>query len=383
MKHISFIALGTALFAFWACGSSDKATVNGTLEGVTSGSVIVKALEFNKLNTLDTLALDASGAYSASIPVKAGDPEFVYVYYGSVKIASLILSKGESAKVVSDTLGNYSVSGSPESQILCEADKAQQAFAKSINDIRNRLKVAEPSSKEAAELTKSLYRSYIDYYRQRVIFVMKNSKSLASVPVLMEKVGDTPVFSQQTDALHFRSVADSLALVYPDSRYVKSLEAEAARRENAMLMSGYIENAPEVGFIDVVLPDDKGQKRSLNDIAKEKKVVMVYFWASSMEVQAVFNLDVLKPLYKQYAPKGFEIYAISLDTDKASWASTVKNQASEWVNVCDGLGAASSVVATYNVRSIPSMFFIINGEIVSGTGVKDESTLRSFLSSKL
>ena len=110
---------------------------------------------------------------------------------------------------------------------------------------------------------------------------------------------------------------------------------------------------------------------------------MVYFWASVMGEQKMFNQDVLKPVYKQFAPKGFEIYAVSLDTDKAAWATAVKAQEAGWVNVCDGLGTASPVISTYNVQKIPSLFFIIDGEVVTSTGVKDDASLRSFLSSKL
>ena len=102
-----------------------------------------------------------------------------------------------------------------------------------------------------------------------------------------------------------------------------------------------------------------------------------------MGEQKMFNLDVLQPVYKQFAPKGFEIYAVSLDTDKAAWATAVKTQNSGWINVCDGYGVSSPVVSTYNVQTIPSLFFIIDGEVVSSTGVKNEATLRAFLSSKL
>ncbi len=96
----------------------------------------------------------------------------------------------------------------------------------------------------------------------------------------------------------------------------------------------------------------------------------------------MFNLDVVKPVYEEFKDKGFEIYAVSLDTDKTRWASTVRNQDLKWVNVCDGRGTASPVVTTYNVQSIPSLFFLIDGEMVTGE-VRNEATLRSFLSSKL
>ena len=382
MKQLKLVAAVAAAAMLWSC-NADKASLSGTIEGATKGDVVVKVLDVNKMKALDTLALDKNGKYSCSVPVKAGDPEFVYVYYGANKVASLILQKGEKATVVSDTLGNYSVSGSPESELLCESDKAQAEFAAAVALTRAKLEKLNPSSAEALQLGQELYRNYVSYYRKRVLYVIENNKSLTTIPVLYENVGDMPLFSQLTDALHFRNAYDSLMTVYPNSKFVKALDTEASRRENLFRLNNNLNQAGEVGFIDIEMPDINGQKVKLSSVAENKKVTMVYFWASVMGDQKMFNQDVLKPVYKQFAPKGFEVYAVSLDTDKAAWATAVKTQDAGWVNVCDGLGTASSVIATYNVQQIPSLFFIIDGEFVSGTGVKNEATLRSFLASKL
>lgn len=382
MKIAKYIAALCIAAISWSC-SSDKAIVNGIVEGTSKGEVVVKLMNINKMDVLDTLRLDSDGRYSCSVPVKEGDPEFVYVYYGQTKVASLILQKGETAVVVSDTLGGYSVTGSPESELLSEAEGSQAEFAGAVAATRAKLDGLNPSSAEALELGRELYRNYVSYYRKRVLFVMENSNSLSSIPVLYENIGDLAIFSQPTDVLHFRNTCDSLLAVYPQSRYVKALESETARRENIFRLNSFANEAGEIGYIDLNITDINGQKVSLSSVAQDKKVVMVYFWASVMGEQKLFNQDVLKPVYEQYAPKGFEIYAVSLDTDKAAWATAVKTQGSGWVNVCDGLGTASPVISTYNVQQIPSLFFIVDGDIVSGTGVKNEATLRSFLASRL
>ncbi|MBQ9185774.1 MAG: AhpC/TSA family protein [Bacteroidales bacterium] len=382
MKQIKFVAVILAAAFLCSCGS-DKARLSGKIEGANKGDVVVKLLDINKMTVIDTLKLDAEGNYSCSVPVKPGDPEFVYVYYGANKVASLILQKGENVNVVSDSLGNYSVTGSPESELLCESEKAQAEFSAAVALYRSKLDGLNPSSAEALEIGSELYRNYVSYYRKRVLFVMENSKSLSTIPVLYENVGDLPVFSQHVDAIHFRNAYDSLVTVYPLSRYVKALDAEAARRENLLQLNNKASLANEIGFIDLDITGVDGKKISLSSVAENKKVVMVYFWASVMGEQKMFNQDVLKPVYKQFAPKGFEIYAVSLDTDKAAWATAVKAQEAGWVNVCDGLGTASPVISTYNVQKIPSLFFIIDGEVVTSTGVKDDASLRSFLSSKL
>ena len=66
----------------------------------------------------------------------------------------------------------------------------------------------------------------------------------------------------------------------------------------------------------------------------------------------------LLDLYDEFSGRGLEVYQVALDTDKTLWASTVREQALPWINVCDGLGVASSAVATYNISQIPAYFII-------------------------
>ena len=75
------------------------------------------------------------------------------------------------------------------------------------------------------------------------------------------------------------------------------------------------------------------------------------------------DLDRIKQLVSQISTlhkKGFEIVAISLDGDKAAWASTIKSQELKWVNLVDPNGMSA---ALYNVSEIPSGFLIVDGEL--------------------
>ena len=58
----------------------------------------------------------------------------------------------------------------------------------------------------------------------------------------------------------------------------------------------------------------------------DSKVVMIYFWSSSDAAQKMFNQDVMKPVYNEFHSKGFDIYSVAADADKAAWASVVKSQ---------------------------------------------------------
>jgi len=228
-----------------------------------------------------------------------------------------------------------------------------------------------------AALSRDMSREYIQYYRNSVKYVLENSKSLTSVPVLYQNFGSNlPVFAQATDALHFMNVADSLATVYPESKYVKALRKEAERRFGVLELQSKLANAEEIGYPDIELPDINAKKVKLSEV--DAKVIMVYFWSATDANQKMFNLDVLKSLYDDYHKRGFEIYQVALDPDKVSWAQVVKQQNLPWINVCDALGGNSPYVLTYNLVGLPSAFIISDGELVDGK-VVDEKSLRKLM----
>lgn len=370
MSVLAAFSLAAGLLV--SCGKS--ARINGEVEGLGKGEVIVKLLDVNTYKVLDTLKTDASGHFSYKVPVAEGQPEFVYLFHDDTKIASLLLDRGDRVSVKTDTVGRFTVEGSEESEKLASVEKDFSDFTVEFASLADRLAGLDAASSEAAEVRKEMAKAYTDYYRGRVRYILENSHSLTVVPVLYQVVGtDLPVFAQQTDAIHFNNMCDSLETVYPESKYVKALKKEAKKRSDLLSLSIRIENAPELSFPDLELPDVNARKVRLSEV--DAKVVLLHFWTSSDAAQKMFNLDVLKPLYKEFHSKGLEIYQVALDTDKAQWARTVKDQELGWINVCDGLSAGSSSLVLYNLDRLPVSFVISDGEMIDGN-IADASSLR-------
>ena len=369
------------LFAFTvvlavAASCARVAKVDAVVADAATSKVVFKLLDINRFSVLDTVALDASGRLSYRVPVKKGQPEFVYIFHGDRKIASLILQSGDRVSLVADTLGNYTVDGSEESTKLLQVEKDYAAAVAKMNALALRAEEAI-SPDYAVQLRQQLAQEYVNYYRSRVKYVMENSASLSVVPVFYQTFGNNlPVFAQQTDAIHFRNASDSLSFVYPDSKYVKALRQEADRRFGYLELENRLASAESIGYPDVELPDLQGQKRKLSDV--DAKVVMIQFWTATDAQQKMFNLDVLKPLYEDFHSRGFEIYQISLDVDKGLWAQVVKEQQHPWVSVCDSRGSASPYVGSYNIQTLPALYIISDGELVDGA-VVDDASLRRLL----
>lgn len=367
-KVIAFVA---ALVSLVSCGS--RAGITGTISDAPSSEVIIKLLDANRYEVLDTVRTDGAGHFSYRVGVEKGQPEFVDIFYKERKIAGLLLEAGDKAGVVADTSGNYVVEGSEGSVKLAEVEAAYAQALKTFAALAKKMESASTEAEYSA-LAKEMSAEYVKYYRSRVKYVMENSHSLAIIPVFYQSLGENlPLFAQPTDAILFSNAADSLEQAYPESRYVKALRAEADRRYGNLELQGRLMNAEEIGYPDMELPDINAVQRKLSDM--DSKVVLIYFWSASQPQQNQFNVDFLKPLYEQYHAKGFDIYQVSFDQDKALWATAVKGQQLPWTNVCDSRGAYMSV---YNINSLPAAYVIADGELVDGK-IVDEASFRKLL----
>ena len=370
MSRFSRIFLGAAaILCLAACARTAK--VSGVIEGAPASDVVVKVLNVNQYQVLDTLKTDASGKFSCKVDVAKGQPEFVYVFHKDRKIASLLLEAGDKVSVKADTLGASVVEGSEESLKLAAVEADFAAAKASLAGLSEKLQSA--SSSQAEELRKQIGKTYIDYYRSRVAYVMNNSRSLTIVPVMYQSFSESlPVFGQATDALHFSNAADTLEMVYPESKYVKALRKEAQKRLNQMELFSRVATAEAVDFLDIELPNQNGKKVKLSDV--HNKVTLVYFWTASDAAQKMFNLDALLPVYKKYHDKGFNIYQVSLDVDNGMWARVMKEQKLPWTNVSDISGGASRYVMAYNLSKLPSAF-LVGGDGLTNATISDERSL--------
>ena len=370
-KIITFVA---AIAALVSCGSN--ARIDGTFSDAASSEVIVKLLNSNRYEVLDTVKTNASGQFTYKVDVVEGQPEFVYLFHNDKKLATLLLEAGDKVAVTADTLGNTVIEGSEESVKLAEIEKKYADVLRELATIAADMNAAS-TQEEFDGYANEMSKVYVAYYRDMVKYVLTNSYSLSVIPVFYQVLGENlPLFAQETDAILYSNVADSLETVYPDSKYVKALRAEAQRRFGYLELQKKLLSAEEIGYPDIELPGLDGKMRKLSD--EDARVVILCFWSAAQAEQNMFNIEFFKPLYEQYHNKGLDIYQVSLDVDKTLWATTVKGQNLPWTNVCDSRGSASPYVATYNLAAIPAAFIIADGELVDGK-VVDEASLRTLL----
>jgi len=172
-------------------------------------------------------------------------------------------------------------------------------------------------------------------------------------------------------SLH-QEVIKALYAKYPEHPIV----AERYKLETSPATSTSIgAMAPELAF-----ENPEGKIMKLSDL--KGKVVLIDFWASWCRPCRMENPNVVAA-YKKYNSKGFEVFSVSLDRDKASWIKGIKDDGLIWPNHVSDLGYWNSQGAKiYGVSSIPATFLINKeGKIVAKNlrGAALENALKELL----
>lgn len=120
---------------------------------------------------------------------------------------------------------------------------------------------------------------------------------------------------------------------------------------------------------EINLPGPMGTEVPVSSL--KGKVVLIDFWASWCRPCRMNNPRLVE-LYKAHHEKGFEIYAISIDTDKSAWKKAVQTDQMFWTNVIDTRGGNSTILANFNVRAIPSNLLVDKKGMIRGYDVDPE-----------
>jgi len=369
-----------ALLMTVSCAKGPEARIQATVENAKDATVVLQKLNYNRLQPVDTIKTDAAGQFNYKVKLTGNDPYFYYLYVNEKPVASMVLRPSDAVKITVPASGPFTIEGSEESTLFQQVNTSFAEASEQMNVLMNTL--SEGSSEaELKDVSRQMSKLYVDYKRQAIKHIVQHPRSITSAVVLFQKFSDdVPVFAQQSDAVIFRAVLDSLTPVYPKSEYIVALRDAVDVLQRDLDLAVRLGDVSVISFPELSMPDVDGEIRMLSEL--QGKVIVLSFWSVGQTEHKMFNVDLMD-LYQKYHDRGLEVYQVSLDIDKPSWASTVRSQSLPWISVNDGYGIQSPAVIAYNVGKIPTMFVIDrNGDFV-GTDVFEKDALEQLIKKSL
>jgi len=342
-----------AALALFSCGSGPQAEpdgkvpfLKGNFKAGAGKTILFEKVIPNGATIIDSAVIAESGAFS--IFRKAQEMNYYRLRLKDISagqdVLFLLTDSTEKPEVTingAKVNENYTIKGSKESErlrVLVNRIDALQKSGDSLNAIflntpveqRQSLSVTfnQIMNDKNAQLNESI-KKMID----------ENPKSL----VALEGVGR---LDKAADRAYFKKVADNLGPAHPGNPFVQNFV-------NMMATPGPVaigEEAPEIE-----LPDTQGKMVKLSDY--RGKYVLVDFWASWCRPCRMENPNVVNA-YNKYKDKGFTVFGVSLDKDKAAWENAIAQDKLTWPHVSDLQYWQSAAARIYSVTSIPKSFLI-------------------------
>lgn len=330
MRHITTLGVLVSVLSVGCSGSG--VTIRGEIAaGGSEKSIVVERVGPSGSRFVDSVRTDRTGSFNLFVEQQPGVPQFYNLRIVGGGNVPLLAEAAEKIviRIADSTARDYTVSGSEGSLLVQEA-----------NGI---LALTDPVVRK----------------QKAARFISSHAGSLAAIVPLYQTAADGSfVFADDVaDVVYFDIVSDSLGARYAGSPYAQALATDVQSFVNAAeagrLVAEGMDNVAD--FPELNLPDVVGKRHKLSEL--KGKVILLSFTASNLPELKILNRE-LTEIYDQYAERGFAVYQVFLDTNKAQWIRSVSEQRLPWISVSDLLGGDSPAVRVYNVQKIPANFLI-------------------------
>ena len=361
MKQIStrlLTVLGLCMFLFSACNNSSDFTVKGVVAGADGQLMYLENVGISNVVTLDSIKLAPGGKFKFT--EKRPEHPDSYRLRLNNQLINFAVDSTETISFVADAgtfATSYSVEGSENSKAIEAITLAQLDANQAISRLRK-----EYEDKMISDTT---YRTKVlaaaDAYKEVARkYIYSAPMSTAAYFALFQQIDGLLFFDlyDRKDVKAYGAVATSYDHAYPESprsKHLYNLTLQSMKVLRAQRPVDYSNvETKEISFLDIELPDVRGEVVKLSTVAPGK-VVLINFTAYQTEWSPALNM-ALGELYTKYHDQGLEIYQVSLDSDFHFWRNGASNL--PWVTVRDPQSVYSQVAGLYNVKQLPALFIL-------------------------
>ena len=327
-NQLSLIFVGFIVLV--GCTKQPTFTISGTLTNAADKTIYLEHTALLGTTIVDSCHIDTDGNYSLEAPAPTY-PDFYRLRVGS-----------RSLPIAIDSTEHVQVSASLDSL----------PYTLNIN--------GSEVSAQMAQLRASARTATRDVLREQTQkIILANPRSLVAYYALFLKQNGLPIWdmADPSDRRLYQAVATSYNLWMPEYNRTKALYnqvleyMQAERSLRSQLAAQQLIAESENAFLDITLPDAKGQMQSLSQY--RGKVIVLDFSSTEMEQYVAYNFE-LRELYNQYHKQGLEIYSVGIERNLLAWEEATENL--PWLTVRALDNEITEVLTRYNVQSLPTLF---------------------------
>jgi|JYMV01.1.fsa_nt_gi peroxiredoxin len=381
ITFLSIVFLSTVSLLFSGCASESSApdnpgTISGQFSGVSESTpILLRSFKNGALVKVGGTETDSNGNFSFTpdSPLKKGYHQLILDKRWPV----VLITDSTEAPIVTATipdetgyLSDAEIKGSPTSELLATFYIRLMPLQDSLLIVQKSLQLLSGDAQVAA--TKSLKTIIAGLDKLSLDFIKQNPESPATLAALEN-------LDPKKNGAAYKAVIKSLSKTFADSHYYAMLKG----KYDASISSRTIPNQSPpakkqtrkngqfgVGdeALDIVMEDPDGNIRKLSDL--RGKVVLIDFWSSWCGPCRRENPNVVRA-YNEFNSKGFEVFSVSLDSNKDKWLKAIEKDGLIWPNhVCDLKGWQNVASRAYGISSIPHTVLVGRDGIIVKTHLR-------------
>ncbi|RPD94582.1 AhpC/TSA family protein [Aureibaculum marinum] len=351
MNKILFLL--TIIF-FTSCKKDEKSTftIQGSIKNPETNYIVLfqeSDIERKTTTLIDTITLTENGEFKASFKVQ---PHYYSLQINANKKIPLAIDKGQIISIEIDN-SNTKITGSKDTELLMEYENLRaNSLEQLVQSIRKQI-VAEnesenPNPQKIDSLGKLEIKNYTLHLEELNTFIKeKMGTSIALYPTSLRWKG-------QENINLFDSLVSNFEMAHPNLSISKKLREKVSRLQQTT-----------VGGKASGIVMETADKTTVSLYSLNKKYTLIDFWASWCG-PCRRESEVLNQLYKNYKNNGFEIYGVSLDTNREQWIKAIETDQRSWTNVSSLEGFKTDAAYNYAVTALPMNYLIDSkGKIIA------------------
>ncbi|MGM9804978.1 MAG: thioredoxin-like domain-containing protein [Candidatus Aphodosoma sp.] len=352
MKIKNVFQVAAVSVMLFAAGCTDRVIVSGIIDGAGDRTIYLSHDRMSDWQVVDSLKLKADGKFSFSVN-KPVCPEFYRISLDgeSVVLAIDANTSGIDISAGKGALADASISGSDASNDI-------QRLRRSAFGLQ---RMAASGSSGEADSALAVHK------RMAQSIILANTASPAAYYAVYQTINGLYIFhpGDAADLPYWTAVATGFDIHCADCErtgFIKSVVLAAQKEKRSVRLSdpALLDSVEIQGLVELSMPDRSGHDVALSSL--KGSVVLLDFSSYDMETAAAHYL-FLRELYGGFHDRGFEIYSVSLDSDKLFWLE--QSRTMPWISVRDNNAPRTMSVISYNVTALPTFFLIDrNGDIV-------------------